>query len=165
MAVRTTWTVDHACGHQADHDLSHRPADQRAGYARWLTTKDCTDCWMATRSDDSAAKQEWLTVKRAEEQAAATAWATQYDMPPLDGTDKATAFGDRCRHQLMTAAYTTLVAEGAWDEADWAVLEERARTVTAASWWIDQRDADAIDLPELLAAATDTDRPVENPFR
>ncbi|WP_322724494.1 hypothetical protein [Streptomyces phyllanthi] len=120
---------------------------------------------MATRSDDSAAKQEWLTVKRAEEQAAATAWATQYDMPPLDGTDKATAFGDRCRHQLMTAAYTTLVAEGAWDEADWAVLEERARTVTAASWWIDQRDADAIDLPELLAAATDTDRPVENPFR
>lgn len=31
MAVRTHWTVEHACSHSVDHDLSNRPADKRAG--------------------------------------------------------------------------------------------------------------------------------------
>ncbi|PSJ30419.1 hypothetical protein B7P34_02385 [Streptosporangium nondiastaticum] len=34
-----------------------------------------------------------------------------------------------------------------------------------AGWWIGQRDAEALDLPELLDAATDDDRGTENPFR
>lgn len=29
MAVRTHWTVKHACSHSVDHDLSNRPADKR----------------------------------------------------------------------------------------------------------------------------------------
>lgn len=62
-----------------------------------------------------------------------------------------------------TAAHTVLVTEGAWDDADWAQLEDKARTVTRAGWWIDQRDTDSADLPELLDAATNNDR--GNPLR
>jgi hypothetical protein len=163
--VKTRWTVTHACTHDVVHDLSDRPADQRAGFARWLASKDCADCWKAARDNDGAGKEEWLAAKRAEEQQAATVWAEQFEMPPLEGTERARDWGERCRHQLVTRSYAALVTEGTWNEADWAVLEEKVRTITRAGWWIDQRDADGTDLPELLDAATGNDRGTENPYR
>ncbi|MGW1609777.1 hypothetical protein ACWCQZ_10315 [Streptomyces sp. NPDC002285] len=165
MAVRTQWTVEHACSHQVVHDLSNRPADKRAGFGRWLAGRDCTDCWKAARDADTESKEEWLAAKRAAEQEAAVAWAKQFDMPQLEGPAKALDWGERSRHQLMTAAHTALVVEGAWDEADWAELEEKARAIARAGWWIDQRDAEGTDLLELLDAATEADRGTENPFR
>ncbi|MFE9801515.1 hypothetical protein ACFYP6_22060 [Streptomyces goshikiensis] len=165
MAVRTEWQITHNCGHEIMHDLSDRPADKRAGFARWLGGRDCTNCWKAARDSDTVAKEEWLAAKRAEEQQAALAWAEQFEMPPLEGPERALAWGERSRFQLVTTAYTTLVTEGTWDEANWSTLEEKIRTVTRAGWWIDQRDADGTDLPELLDAATADDRGTENPFR
>lgn len=165
MAVRTVWKIIHSCGHEVTHDLSNRPADRRAGFARWLATKDCTDCWKASRDADTESKEEWLAAKRAAEQEAAQAWAKRFDMPPLEGPEKALDWGERSRHQLMTGAHTTLVVEGTWDESDWAELEEKARAVTRAGWWIDQRDAEGSDLLELLEAAGEDDLGTENPFR
>ncbi|MCZ4101807.1 hypothetical protein [Streptomyces sp. H39-C1] len=165
MAVRTHWTVQHPCSHEVDHDLSDRPADKRAGFARWLATKDCSDCWKAARDTDGASKEEWLAVKRAQEQQAAVEWAQKFDMPPLEGPERALDWGARSRHQLMTAAHTALVVEGTWDEADWADLEEKARAISRAGWWIDQRAAEGSDLLELLDAASEDDRGTENPFR
>ncbi|WKV82505.1 hypothetical protein HBB06_30675 (plasmid) [Streptomyces sp. SNU607] len=52
-----------------------------------------------------------------------------------------------------------------WDEADWAELEEKARAIARAGWWIDQREADGPDLLELLDAATEADCGTQNPFR
>ncbi|WP_405734827.1 hypothetical protein OG607_41175 [Streptomyces sp. NBC_01537] len=147
------------------HDLSNRPADKRAGLARWLSGRDCTDCWKSARDGDAASKEEWLAAKRAEEQQAAKEWAEQFAMPPLEGPERALEWGERSRHKLATAAYTALVTEGTWDDADWAELESKVRAVTRAGWWIDQRDAEGADLPELLDAATDDDRGTENPFR
>ncbi|WP_406357263.1 hypothetical protein OHB56_32950 [Streptomyces sp. NBC_01635] len=165
MAVRTQWTIMHDCGHEVVHDLSDRPADKRAGFARWLATKDCTDCWKAARDADTESKEQWLATKRAEERQAAAEWTERFDMLPLEGPEKALDWGERSRHQLMIAAHTALVVEGAWDEADWAELEERARAITRAGWWIDQRDAEGSDLLELLDAATESDRGTENPYR
>ncbi|MGY4968334.1 hypothetical protein ACWGCC_03765 [Streptomyces nigrescens] len=162
--VPTLWTIEHTCGHTAQHDLSDRTVDRRTGFARWLSGRECTDCWKATRDGNTADKQAWLETKRKEEREAADAWALQYKMPPLEGPDKAIGWGVRCRHQLVTAAYTTLVAEGEMDETEWSGVEEQARGVTRAGWWIDQRDTDGQDLPELLAAAADADRSTENPF-
>lgn len=162
MAVRTVWAVTHSCGHSVDFDLSRRPADRRAGFARWLQERACTDCWKA---GNSARRDEWLATRRAAEQAAATEWAKRFDMPPLDGPERALEWGARCRHQLVAGAYATLVVEGTWDESDWAVTEEKVRVITRAGWWIDQREAEARDLPELLDAAEDDDRGTENPFR
>ncbi|MFH9862181.1 hypothetical protein [Streptomyces sp. NPDC017202] len=165
MAVRTAWKIIHSCGHEVTHDLSNRPADRRAGFARWLATKDCTDCWKASRDADTESKEEWLAARRAAEQEAARAWAKRFDMPPLEGPERALDWGERSRHQLMKGAHTALVVEGTWDEADWAELEEKARAVTRAGWWIDQRDAEGSDLLELLEAAGDDDLGTENPFR
>ncbi|GAA2405520.1 hypothetical protein GCM10010420_36700 [Streptomyces glaucosporus] len=164
MAVKKIWTIDHACGHRVDRDLSNRPADRRAGYARWLAERDCTSCWRASHTKDAEAKAAWVEAKRAEELAEAEAWSAQYRMPPLEGTDRLIPWGIRCRHRLMTAAYTVLVVEGEVGEAEWERIEDAARTITRAGWWVDQRDADPEDLPELLEAATETDRPTENPY-
>ncbi|MDX3402377.1 hypothetical protein B0E38_03821 [Streptomyces sp. 111WW2] len=165
MAVRTQWTVEHSCSHEVVHDLSNRPADKRAGFARWLAGRDCTDCWKAARDADTESTKEWLAAKRAAEQQAAVEWAEKFDMPQLEGPEKARDWGERSRHQLMTSAHAALVVEGSWDEADWAELEEKARSITRAGWWIDQRDAEGTDLLELLDAAGEDDRGTENPFR
>ncbi|MFJ6752167.1 hypothetical protein ACIQNI_28890 [Streptomyces sp. NPDC091266] len=158
------WPVEHLCGHSIVHDLSDRPADRRAGFARWLAGRDCTDCWKAARDTDTESKEQWLANKRAEEQQAAIEWAEKFGMPPLEGPQRALDWGERSRHQLMAAAHTALVVEGAWDEVGWAELEERARGITRAGWWIDQRDAEGSDLLELLDAAGEADRGTENPF-
>ncbi|MEC4018275.1 hypothetical protein [Streptomyces sp. H27-D2] len=163
MAVKKLWSIDHACEHTAEADLSDRPADQRAGYARWLTGRNCTACWQAARDEDAEAKAEWLEKKRSAEQAVAEEWSERYGMPALDGTERAVAWGNRCRRQLVSAAYTALLLEGTTSESEWEAIEDAARPLTRAGWWIDQRDADPADLPELLEAATDGDRPTENP--
>jgi hypothetical protein len=85
-------------------------------------------------------------------------------MPPLEGTERAVAWGVRCRHQILATAYTVLVAEGDTAETEWEAMEDKARTVTRAGWWIDQRSSEPGDLAELLDAATDADRPTENPY-
>lgn len=84
-------------------------------------------------------------------------------MPPLEGTERAVAWGVRCRHQILAAAYTALVLEGKTSEAEWEEIEEAARTITRAGWFIDQRSSEPGDLTELLQAATVADRPTENP--
>ncbi|GAQ58952.1 hypothetical protein [Streptomyces acidiscabies] len=164
MTVPTTWTITHSCGHTTDRDLSDRPADRRAGFADWLTRSPCTDCWHATRTTDTASKDAWLAEQRATEQAEADTWAEHHHMPPLDGTERAVPWAVRCRHQLLTAAYTTLVVEGGLTEEEWELLEDDARLVTRAGWWLDHRNTDPGDLPELLRAATSDDRLTENPF-
>ncbi|MFI1890225.1 hypothetical protein [Streptomyces jumonjinensis] len=155
----------HVCGHEWTHDLSSRAADQRASFARWLTGRDCTDCWRTARSTDSASREEWLATRRTAEQQAAADWTAKFDMPPLEGPETILSWGERCRHHLVTSAHTALVIEGTWDEADWAVLEEKIRTLTRAGWWLDQREAHSADLPELLDSAAESDRGTENPFR
>jgi hypothetical protein len=165
MAVRTKWTVEHPCSHEVVHDLSDRPADRRAGFARWLAGRDCTDCWKAARDADTESKEQWFAAKRTEEQQAAAEWAERFDMPSLEGPERALEWGEHSRHQLVTTAYSALVTEGHWDEADWAVLEEKIRTLTRAGWWIDQRSSEGTDLPELLDAATSDDVGTENPYR
>ncbi len=164
MAVKRTWNITHSCGHEAERDLSDRAADRRAGFAEWLGKQECTDCWRATKDGDEQDKAAWLEAKRAEEQAESDAWSEQYRMPPLEGTERAIAWGVRCRHQILSAAYTGLVLESDTDEADWQGIEDAARTITRAGWWIDQRASEPGDLAELLEAATDSDRPTENPF-
>lgn len=163
LAVKKMWPVEHDCGHEVDHDLSSRPADKRAGYARWLATRSCRDCWLASRKEDTAEREAWIAARRAEEQEAATEWAGRFGMPPLEGPARAIAWGERCRHQLVAAAYEALVAEGTVTEDGWLAIEQQLRTLDKASWWIDQRESEPADLPELAAAATSADRVTENP--
>ncbi|MGF1425468.1 hypothetical protein [Kitasatospora sp. LaBMicrA B282] len=164
MAVKTIWQITHSCGHETDRNLGDRPADRRAGFAEWLAKQECTDCWRQGKDEDEAGKEAWLEAKRAAEQAESQAWSEQYRMPPLEGTERGIAWGIRSRHQVLAAAYSALVLDGGMPESAWEQVEGQARTVTRAGWWIDQRTCEPGDLPELLAAATDVDRPTENPF-
>lgn len=163
MAVKRIWQIAHSCGHEAERDLSDRAADRRAGFAEWLAKHECTDCWKAAKEGVEQDKTTWLEAKRAAEQAESESWSEQYRMPPLEGTERAVPWGVRCRHQLLSVAYTALVLEGGTSEAAWEEIEDMARTVTRSGWWIDQRSSEPGDLAELLHAATDADRPTENP--
>jgi hypothetical protein len=166
MAIKTTWPVEHTCGHREDHDLSAKRPSERAGYARWLATKDCTDCWRAGRDHENGTDNEtWLAERRAEEAAAIRAWETRAGMSDLDGSDRSVPWAARVRYQLLAAAYDRHVTGQNMSESDYeARFEALARTVTSASWWIDQRDTDPADIEELLidVAADATGRTQEN---
>jgi hypothetical protein len=164
MAVKTTWEVDHACRHLEAHDLSVRRVSERAGYARWLATKDCSDCWRTER-DRLATRQreEWLAVRGAKEGAEAGAWEALADMPVLDGSERTVDWAKRVRRSLLVAAYDTLGS----DEAQFAArIKAPARLIRRASLWIDQRDSGPADLEELLAVAARDQRTAatENPY-
>ncbi|NEA56582.1 hypothetical protein G3I60_21195 [Streptomyces sp. SID13666] len=163
MAVKTIWKITHSCGHPAERNLSDRAADRRAGFAEWLAKQECSDCWRAAKDGDEQDNAAWLEAKRAEEQAESDAWSERYRMPPMEGAARAVAWGVRCRHQVLAAAYTALVLEGGTSEAAWEGIEDAARTITRAGWWLDQRSSEPGDLSELLQAATAADRPTENP--
>ena len=153
MAIKTEWPVEHRCGHREEHDLSGRRPSERAGYARWLSSKDCSICWRGTRGNDNGVDNEtWLTERHAEEAVAIRAWERRAAMGELDGSDKSIPWGARVRYQLLSSAHDHHVANGGMSEHEFADrFEVPARTVTSASWWIDQRDTDPADMEELLA--------------
>lgn len=101
-------------------------------FTRESEVQRSTDCWRAAKEVDEQDKAAWLEAKRAEEQAESEAWSQQYRMPPLEGTERAVAWGVRCRHQVLAAAYTALVLEGETSETEWGEIEEAARAVTRA---------------------------------
>lgn len=151
MAIKTTWTVEHACGHEQDHDLSDKRPSERAGFARWLKTKDCSDCWRATRDKQNAtAREAWVEEQRAKEMTEVEAWELVCAMPVLDGSDKSVDWGRRVRHNLMAAGHDYAQEIGVCDEDFAQQVEQPARRINSASWWIDQRDAEGDDLPELV---------------
>src|SRR5271157_980317 len=43
MAIRTVWPVEHHCGHGEELDVSGIRPSERAGYARWLSGKGCSN--------------------------------------------------------------------------------------------------------------------------
>ena len=67
------------------------------------------------------------------------------------------------RRELVTSAYDAL---GLPDEDFATRVETPARTITSASWWIDQRDADPDELEELVsdAASNAAAGSVESPY-
>lgn len=164
MAVKPNWDVSHACGHCEDHDLSAKRPSQRAGYARWLGTKECSGCWRANHDSQVAQESdEWLAERRSKEVEEMEQWEARAGMPTLEGSDKALGWARRVRHQLLAAAYQSLDIS----EEDFASrIEAPARLVTSASWWIDQRGAEAADVEELVsdAASSDVARTSENPY-
>ena len=168
MAVKTTWPVEHSCGHDEDHDLSERRPSERASYARWLAGRECSECWTAKRDRQNAKDRDrWVAERRAEESAAADAWEKAADMPALDGrSDKAVEWGRRVRHQLMVASHEHATGIGVADDDFAEQVETPARRIRWASWWIDQRDAEGEDLAELVqdGAASYAPGGTENPY-
>jgi hypothetical protein len=153
--------------HPGARPVGKRPSE-RAGRARWLAGKECSDCWRAKRDKDrSAARAERLAQRRQEEAPKVEAWEKAADMPALDGSDKTVDWGGRVRHQLMVAAHEYAQSIGVSDEDFAEQVEAPARKVTSAAWWIDQRDAPAEDVAELVLDSASTPlvhAGTENPY-
>lgn len=152
MAIKTVWRVAHSCGHGHDHDLGDRRPSERAGYANWLATKECSGCWRAERDQQNCqSRQAWLAQRRAEEAADIEMWEHRVGMPGLDGSDKAVRCARRIRYELIVAAHEHAETVGVSDDAFAAAVEDSSRKVTSASWWVNQRFTDAADATELIA--------------
>jgi len=150
MAVKTVWPIHHQCGHDQDHDLSEKRASERAGFARWLAGRDCAECWRTSRGAKVKRASQARFAERSGHRAYRIAlWERRSGMPRLEGSDTAVEWARRVRFDLLTAAYACV------DTGDGFVasVEEPARSITSASWWIHQRDADPESLSELVLDA------------
>jgi hypothetical protein len=159
VAVKTEWDIEFGCGHSETRDLSNKRADERAGYAKWLSSKDCTDCWRTTQSDgqERVSTDEWIRQQRAEEVAAVSEWEKLALMGDLSGSEKAVAYGRKCRHGVVSGAYESLVMSGDLDDDTWLeTIERPARMIDKASWWIDNKDCAPGDVGEIVEAARST---------
>ena len=147
MTVKTVWPIHHQCGHDQDHDLSEKRASERAGFARWLAGRDCAECWhMSREARETRASQARFTERSGHRAYRIALWERRSGMPRLEGSDKAIEWARRVRFDLMTAAYACVDTENGFVVS----VEEPAKSITSASWWIDQRDADPESLSELV---------------
>jgi len=153
MPVKTQYDITYTCGHSDTRDLSAKPAGDRAGLAAWYAKKVCFDCYRKAQGTDG----DEIARRREQEAAEAADFATRNDLPTFAGSEKQVAWALRSRHTLIRDAYSTLVESGdATEEQFERTVLAPARLADKPSWWIDNRDQDAADLPELLASvATD----------
>lgn len=150
MPTPTEFEIDFACGHSEVRDLSDRPAGKRRGFAKWLESKDCTECF---KKEQGQADLDELFQDVADRK-------KKLELPDLDGTDKQVKWGELNRDKLIMAAHGDLTeGEDApldEDEFDERILEP-ARKVTNAGWWMDNKDSEPDELEELVTTALDDD--------
>lgn len=160
MPIATEFELTFGCGHLGTIDLSTLAADRRGGRIAYMQDKGlCGDCFEATRSKRRELEQHsWVTARRKQEDAQSAQWARDGQYAPLTGSAKQIAFAARVRYDLMRQLYEWAVQDGNYP-AGYARVEQAARGIDAARWWLDQRTlvTDRIgDLVELLDAAADT---------
>lgn len=163
MAIPTLFDVQHKCGHTQEHDLADKAAGERAGFAAWLSKQPCTECWKK-RQDRKVSKEVQTERAALEEQALED--QERSELPILVGSAKQTSWALRVRYELLRDAYTSLVEEGALDEDSFeSDVLVPARRVTAARWWIDNRENGAL-IVEILAdpGQIDVGETNENPY-
>lgn len=163
MAIATSYEITYKCGHDATRDLSDLPAGQRAGRVSWLGKQPCWEC--KKRAGDRKVSKE-TQAARAAELEEAVADQQRFDLPVLTGSDKQVEWALKVRFNLLRDAYEHLVeAEGASEESYEETVMAPARLIDRSRWWLDNKDAAASDLPELLADSGIGDNSSsENPF-
>lgn len=165
MAIATSLSIKYKCGHTQATDLSKVPAGRRKSHAYGLgKNRDCGRCFAA---GNAKGREAFLAERNAQTLAEAESFENDHDIPPVTGSDKQLPWGTRSRYELLSAALEELTGEDGMSIED---FEDRilkpARRVLRASWWIDNKDAEAADIDELVSTAVDADDLVEteNPF-
>ncbi|MDN6301443.1 MAG: hypothetical protein L0J57_00120 [Brachybacterium sp.] len=159
MAIQKVWSIDHQCGHSADRDLSDRAADKRAGFAKWLASTDCFECYKKkNRSDFKKKRQE----EQAHELENAEVYETRSGLEALSGSEKQIAWARHIRVQVLAALYEQV--EGEEKDEEWfeATVLVPARLIATARWWIDNKDFEVEDWPELLKVGAESTDANEN---
>ena len=151
MTVETIWFIPYVCEHSEGRDLSAKSDD----CAHWLASRDGTDWWRAARAGagDRLTKQECPERKRSDEADSIAEWEKRAGTPPLGWSETAVGWGRSARHATLTGGCDTHLAEGGLGDEPWfAAIKNQARLFTGASRWIDNRDAAADAVTELVEA-------------
>lgn len=159
MGIKKVWEIEHSCGHVAERDLSERAPDKRAGFAKWLAGTDCFDCYKKKNDGDFEKK------RRAEQQEAlseAAVYEKRSGLEELSGSDKQIVWARQIRVQVLGSLYEEVEA-GKQDESwfEETVLKP-ARLIATSRWWIDNKEFEVEDWPELLASGAESAEANEN---
>lgn len=159
MAIAKVWSIDHQCGHSVERDLSDRKPDKRAGFAKWLASTECFECYKkSNRAEFEKKRAEELKRELAD----AEVYETRSGLEPLSGSEKQVAWARRIRVQVLASLYEQV--EGGQKDESWfeAAVLAPARLIVTARWWIDNKDFEIEDWPELLASGVESADANEN---
>ena len=131
------WPVVHRCGHRVLWDLGREHPEDWAGFARWLSLRDCTPCWWAKRRHHRTPSRNLSPGKTSTSRL--EGWEKAARMPALSGGPKAVAWARKIRHHLVTAALPPSAQAKRSSDGAILALIGHAQAVTAAAWWIDHR--------------------------
>jgi hypothetical protein len=150
MAVKAVWAVWHSCGHEEEHDLSAKRVFRRAGYARWLTGRDCSDCRWARRGMRATEERSRDQAKIQPDQLVEiTQWPSRGSTPVLRVWKAAVDWAHRVR-LLRHGARCSEAGRTSGAEVAQAV-EASACTLRRACGWAAHPEAQAAEVGELLA--------------
>ncbi len=146
--------VARTCGHTTNIDLAGHKPFERDEKLVWAGASKCPRCDPKMKKVDAARHAKQLEEARAAEE--------RMGLDPLRGSAKSIAWGIQVRVDLIARAFVALELD---EEAFDVAVCVPAGEVDSASWWIDHRDAEPQDLPQLLGRALGTDaaRACENP--
>ena len=152
MAIKTVWPVTCTCGHIENRDLSDKPAGKRAASAKWYGEHFvCGKCF---KKSNGSSESDQERDARHEAEAEELRVEAERDGLPVDlvGSEKQVPWALRVRGELIRGAYAALVETEQMTEADFqAQVLVPAQPLDRARWWIDNREQEPVDLPELLA--------------
>lgn len=167
MAIATSLSIKYKCGHTQATDLSGVPAGRRKSHAYGLgKNRVCGKCFS---KENSAGRAAFLAERNAQTLAEAESFENDHAIPPLTGSEKQLSWGTRSRYELLSKALEDLTTG---DDAPMSGVDFEARIlkpsrgILRASWWIDNKEAEAEDLEELVSTAVTEDEHIEteNPF-
>lgn len=128
-----TFTVKHACGHEATHAHSGREAEGKQREA-WLARQPCQACW------------------RAREGQAASEQNQEFSLPPLDGSQEDISWAEVIRAKALAHSRSVekeVTGDPRFDAGDHEMkqaIEEAAGEALQrlcaereAAWWIENR--------------------------
>lgn len=158
-STATTQSVTHTCGHVREANISGKRPFEVDGFVKWLKSKPCRDCDPKEKSK----RDTWVAARRKEELQQAREAEKRFGFDSLTGPPKLIEWATKIRVQMVGAAWDAL----GLDEDKFAVVVGTpAGKVDAAGWWVDHREQDASQLPQLLAKALGEplEGGLENPF-
>ena len=144
------YTVQHSCGHSAEHNLCGSYAD-RARTREYLATQDCRECARIAREQQRQAQAEQ-----------AEADATEQGLPALTGSERQISWaltiraGKLAKLAKLRGLVESNAAQGPELAAQMLAAIDSAPQQVSASWWIDRRYDTAQQLARELFAAQQT---------
>lgn len=131
------YEINYTCGHEGRVQL-YGPGREREKRIEWMERGVCLDCLRAQKAEE-----------RKQDNTRAADLAGEIGFATLAGSDKQVAWANAIRQKAYEALIRRMHPHPV---QGYALVVEAINLETSAKWWIDNRDRDAMEILNIIAA-------------